>query len=249
MKNKIKTTLILFLFVFLLACFLLPASGIVAFALEAEDTPTLDEATADEEVTENTTEETTTISASALLDEFLVPIVTFVGGLTAIDVIAFILVYIKSKGKVKTLQAGYTVMKNNNSTLEKEVIALKDTITNMPTVEKLMSGVKDEMSDYLEKSLTAKISEGFKSGTAVNADTLGNTEVISSKLDCLIKALVVMNKGNDSIINILAKSPYTATVNKLTQTVSALKSYVAEKTGSDGDEIAQYIENAIKGVQ
>ena len=251
--KKLLLLTVLMAVIFTLAISVTPFA---VFAEEPEETAPETTETLPETETEIETEEKEPSAVeiaketlSTVTNDFVVPIVGFLGGLTVVDIVLIVSIVLKSKGKVRMLEAGYTVLKNKLSTAENDNTKLAEALNNAPTVGTLVGNVKAEMTSIISEQLNATIEKGFKNGILTNSETLGNTEIISSKLDCINKALAIVNKNNDAVVNVLAKSPYISTVNKLTNTVTALKQFVTEKTGTQAEELTEYINETLKEVQ
>lgn len=201
-------------------------------------------------------EETQVIAENGILSEVIadwkVKIIAFIGGLTITNVLALLLLFIKARGKNLTLKEAFGSVKTKLSTTENtasflqlENEKLKKTLESFPTVEQLFGGVSKDIESLVADTIKKVIADS----NTVSNSTLGNTEVISTQLANISKALSVAYKNNDTVLNLLANSPSTVAVDKLAKAVACLQDFVAQKTGTDGKELQAYIQKTISEVQ
>lgn len=162
----------------------------------------------------------------------LVPIIS--GLITAITAILAMLVpYIKTLGKLKSTQSAYACVFDENESLrklasEKSIDGISQKIT-----EEVASNMEERLSKY-EELLSTLLKESEES---------------ACRLTSLIDGAKIAWKEADGVDVILSSAPTAAALKKNAIKVELLKSYVAKTLGVKRDEIDQMIDEELENVK
>ena len=215
MKNKkIIATAIVLATVFCIAGAVLPFKG-VAFAEELVGSA--------EETSENLADK-----IAAYIKTDLVPIVS--GLLTAITAILAILVpYIKTLGKLKSTQSAYACVFDENERLTKLAS------------EKSVEGISEKITEEVAANMEARLSKYEN----LLAELVKESEENACRITSLIEGAKIAWKEAEGADAILAASPTASALRKNALTVEFLKSYVAKTLGVKRDEIDKKIDEEL----
>ncbi len=188
------------------------------------------------EVGQENVEESGEISFSDRISEYiqsdLIPIIS--GLITAITAILAMLVpYIKTLGKLKSTQSAYACVFDENERLQK--IASEKSVEGISKkiTEEVAAAMEDRLSKY-EELLSALLKE---------------CEESSCRLTSLIEGAKIAWKEAEGVDVILSSSPTASALRKNALKIELLKSYVAKTLGVKREKIDEMIDEELNDVK
>lgn len=162
----------------------------------------------------------------------LVPIIS--GLITAITAILAMLVpYIKTLGKLKSTQSAYACVFDENESLRKLAS------------EKSIDGISQKITEEVASNMEEKLSKYEE----LLSTLLKESEESACRLTSLIDGAKIAWKEADGVDVILSSAPTAAALKKNAIKVELLKSYVAKTLGVKRDEIDQMIDEELENVK
>lgn len=164
----------------------------------------------------------------SFIKEQLTPLLS--GLITAfISIIALLVPYIKTFGKLKKTQGAYASMYNENEKLSK-------------LTEKINF---DQKSKEITSNVISEIEKKFKNYDNALSHLLKETEITSAQLSTLIEGAKIAWKEAEGANLALCKVPSATLLAKQSLTIDFLKSFVAEKLGLMREELEEKIEEEL----